>query len=164
MRKESIEYLLLQKYCECDTTKAPACCPEGWKFIFAGSHFTTPSESWYSPTEGELLAVAWALDNAKMFVLGCQNLTIATDHKLLLHILHNCKFKDISNPRIFSLKEKTLRFTFKTKYCPRKWHRGADAVPGNPTTTVSNTSSNPTEPRVSNVLSTDHTVITLEQI
>ena len=34
----------------------------------------------------------------------------------------------------------------------------------NPTTTVSNTSSYPTEPRVANILSTDHTVITLEEI
>ena len=34
----------------------------------------------------------------------------------------------------------------------------------NPTTTVSNTSSYPTEPRVANILSTDHTVITLKEI
>ena len=43
--KEGIGYLLLQKYCEWDTTKAPTCCPEGWKLVFAGSCFTTPSES-----------------------------------------------------------------------------------------------------------------------
>ena len=132
---------------------------ERWKLVFAGSCFITPSESWYSLTEGELLVVAWALDNAKLFVLGCQNLTVATDYKPLLGILDNCKFKDISNPCIFS-----LRFTFNTKHCTGKWHRGADAVSWNPTITASDTSSYPIEPRVVNILSTDHTVITLEQI
>ena len=32
-----------------------------------------------------------------------------------------------------SLKEKTLRYTFTTTYCPGKWHQGADAISRNPT-------------------------------
>ena len=91
--KEGIGYPLLQKYCECDTKKAPTCCLEGWKLVFAWSHFTTPSESRYSPTEGELLAVAWALDNAKMFVLDCQNLQLlqTTNHYLVLCTITSSK-------------------------------------------------------------------------
>ena len=41
----------------------PLCCPEGWKLVHAGSHFTSECESQYSPTKREALAVSWALDN-----------------------------------------------------------------------------------------------------
>ena len=49
---------------------APICCPDGWRLVYTGSRFTTPTEAGFSPTEGESLAVAWALDNARMFVHG----------------------------------------------------------------------------------------------
>ena len=41
--------------------------------MYAGSRFTTPTEAGYSPTEGESLAVAFVLDNARIFVLGCKD-------------------------------------------------------------------------------------------
>ena len=46
------------------------------------------AESRYAPIEGEVLAVADALDIASHFqiVLGCKNLTVAVDHKPLLKI------------------------------------------------------------------------------
>ena len=31
--KESIGYLL--QYCNCPTSQAPTCCPDGWKLIFS---------------------------------------------------------------------------------------------------------------------------------
>lgn len=95
--------------------------------------FATPTESQYSPTEVEALAVAWSLGNARMFVCGCKDLTLATDDKPLLGILNNCNISNIPNPRICSLKEKTLQYAFKTIYCPGKWQRDADAVSLNPT-------------------------------
>ena len=57
-----------------------------------GSCFTHPAESRYAPIEGEALAVAVALTKARHFVLGCSDLTIATDHKPLLKI-----FGDLSD-------------------------------------------------------------------
>ena len=36
--------------------------------------------------EGEALAFADALDKARFFVLGCSDLIIAVDHKLLLKV------------------------------------------------------------------------------
>ena len=32
------------------------------------------------------------------------------------------------NPRIFRIKEKTLRYNFSIQHCPGKWQRGADAI------------------------------------
>ena len=69
-----------------------------------------------------------------MFVLGCKDLTVATDHnKPLLGIFNNCDISNIPNPCICYLKEKTLRCAFKTIYYPGKWQRGADAISRNPT-------------------------------
>ena len=75
-------YLLLQKCCQCAMDRAPTCCLNGLRLVFAGSHFTHGAEANYSPTEEESQAVAWGLNHARMFVLGCETLTIATDHKL----------------------------------------------------------------------------------
>ena len=109
--KDGIGYVVLQQYCQCSTASTPTCCPNGWQLTFAGSRFTTPTEKQYSPTEGEALAVAWGLNNAKIFVLGCQDLIIITDHKPLLSIVNNRDLGTITNPQILKLK-KTLQYSF----------------------------------------------------
>ena len=84
--KEGIGFWLFQKHCECAIIK-PFCCPSGWKITLVGSRFTSGAESRYAPIEGEALAVADALDKARFFVLGCDNLILAVDHKPLLKVL-----------------------------------------------------------------------------
>jgi hypothetical protein len=137
LSKDGIGYLLLQQYCDCALDNV--CCPEGWKLVFAGSRFATPTESRYSPTEGEALAVAWGLENARMFILGCKELFVITDHKPFLGILKDRDLSSIPNPRICSLKERTFRYQFKIQHCPGKWNRGSDAIsrnPYNPTSSI----------------------------
>lgn len=63
-----------------------------------GSRFTHAAESRYAPIEGEALAVADALDKAHYFVLGCEDLIMAVDHKPLLKLLSNRALIDIPNP------------------------------------------------------------------
>ena len=86
----------------------PTCCQKDWRLVFAGSRFTSVAETQYSPTEGELLAVTEALDKSKLFVLGCKNLSIVTDHKPLLDILNNRGLSSLNNSRLCTLKEKTF--------------------------------------------------------
>ena len=121
--KDGIGFFLLQKWCDCKEVH-PRCCNEGWKLVLAGGRFTKPSESRYSPTEGECLAVADALHKARHFVLGCNNLLVATDHQPLLGLLNDKSLADIENPRLLSLKEKTLWFNFKVIYVPGRKHCG----------------------------------------
>ena len=130
--KDGIGYLLLRQYCECDPKNAPICCPGGWRLVYAGSRFTPPTEAGYSPTEDESLAVVWALDNARMFVFGCRDLVVSTDHKPLLGIFRDRDLSSIPNDRISSLKEKTFCYQFSIQFCSGKWHRGPDAVSRNP--------------------------------
>ena len=131
--KDGLGYLLLQKFCDCQMDRAPLCCPEGWKLVFAGSRFTKGAEARYAPTEGEALAVAWALNHAQVFTKGCPNIIISTDHKPLLGILNDKPMEDIKNPRILRLKEQTLQFNFTMKYNQGKWHRAPDALSRSPT-------------------------------
>ena len=130
--EDGVGYLLLQKHCECSLEKVPTCCPDGWKLIYAGSRFTNPAESNYSPTEGEALAVTWSLANSRMFTVGCPNLIISVDHQPLLGILNDRDLSSIKNPRLLSLKEDTFAWQFKITYNPGRWHRGPDAVSRNP--------------------------------
>ena len=82
----------------------------------------------YAPVEGECLAVAWALDKARHFVLGCTDLIVAVDHKPLLKVLGDRKMEDIKNPRLYNLKERTLPFLYRITYVPGKKHFTADAM------------------------------------
>nr|XP_054766956.1 uncharacterized protein LOC129274128 [Lytechinus pictus] len=128
----SIGFWLLQKHCTCDGT-IPFCCVTGWKVTFVGSRFTHAAESRYAPVEGEALAVADALDKARYFVLGCEDLIIAVDHKPLLKIFGDRALKGISNPRLMNLKEKTLRYKFRMFHVPGVRHRATDCLSRHPT-------------------------------
>ena len=139
--RKGLATYFLQKYCDCTLDHTPTCCPEGWKLVFAGSRFTSSAKTQYSPTEGELLAVTWALGNAKLFILGCKNLTIVTDNKPLLGILNNRDLSSMNNSRLSTLKEKTFQYQFTVNQGPGKWHR-ADVVLQNTTQATPNALTN----------------------
>ena len=68
-----------------------------------------------------------------MFIMGCSNpIIVATGHQPLIGILGDKDLSNIMNPRIFRVKEKTLRYNFKIQHCPGKWQRGADAISRSP--------------------------------
>ena len=56
------EFLLLQNHCTCAIDRAPVCCSEGWRLIFAGSRFCTDAEQRYAPIEAEAAAISWELE------------------------------------------------------------------------------------------------------
>ena len=127
-----IGFWLFQKHCHCADTK-PFCCHQGWQITLVGSCFTHAAESRYATVEGEALAVADALDKACFFVLGCEELIVAVDHKPLLKIFGDRSLDDISNTRLRNLKEKTLRYKFCIIHVPGVHHCAADAVSRHPT-------------------------------
>ena len=105
--KTGIGYWLHQKYCSCSSDTSD-CCNTGWRIALAGSRFLKNAERRYAPIEGEALAIAWSLEDSKFFTLGCDNLIITTDHKPLVKILGDRSLDEISNSRIFRLKQRTL--------------------------------------------------------
>ena len=72
-------YWLHQKYCKCEKL-ALNCCESGWRVAMCGSRFCIDAESRYALIEGELAAVAWALQRTRLFTLVLENLVLVTDH------------------------------------------------------------------------------------
>lgn len=130
--KKGLGYWLRQKYCDCDIG-SPECCDKGWRVILAGSRFLRDAESRYAPIEGECLGVAWALEDTRWFTLGCDKLIIATDHKPLLKVLGDKCLDDITNPRLFRLKLRTMRWRFKMVHVAGVANGAADATSRHPT-------------------------------
>ena len=95
--KEGIGFWLFQKHCRCSTIR-PFCCNDGWKIAVVGSMFTHAAGSRYARIEDEALAVTDALDKARYFVLGCENLIVAVDHKPLLKLPVDRALDDIPRP------------------------------------------------------------------
>jgi len=126
-----IGYYLSQKHCDCESEN-PGCCEDGWQVTLAGSRFLMGPEQRYVAIEGEALAIAWALEQTRYFTLGCEKLTIATDHKPLVAIFGDKDLNQISNPRIFRLKQRTLQWFFQMVYLPGKTNSAADAVSRHP--------------------------------
>ena len=147
--KTGTGFSLMQKHCTCNSD-IPTCCAEGWKLVFAGSQFNNRAESRYSPVEGECLAVVKALQKptVRYFIIGCEDLVICTDHKPLVKLLGNRKLEDIDNPRLLSLKEKTLRYRFTMKHVPGKTNKLTDATSRFPTMAEESDSCSDVEERV----------------
>ena len=116
--KNGLGFSLTQKHCTCSGPVNPNCGDGHWKIVFAGSKTTNGAQRRYAPIEGECLAAAYGLERCRMFTLGCQDLTLAVDHKPLTNILNDRHLDTINNPRLRRLKEKTLPYKFSMKYIP----------------------------------------------
>ena len=124
--REGIGFVILQQYCGCVSANTAFCCKGGWRVALCGSRCLTPTEAGYATVEGEALAVVWCLQKARLFLQGCPNLAIITDHRPLVKLLGDRALGDISNPRLFRLKEKTLQFQFRIHYMPGKRNSAAN--------------------------------------
>ena len=125
--KTGIGYFLCQKHCACKDI-SPDCCEDGWRVTLAGSRFLRTSERNYAPVEGECLGIAWGLEQTRYFTLGCEKLIVITDHKPITKIFGDKALDDITNPRIFSMKQRTLPWKFTPVYLPGKGNHFADAA------------------------------------
>lgn len=132
-------FSLIQKHCNCKSD-VPNCCEDGWKLVFAGGQFNSKAEANYSPVEGEALAVVKALRKTRYFILGCNELVVVTDHKPLLKVFGNRRLEEIDNPRLLSLKEKTLIYRFKMVHIPGKQNKTPDATSRYPSSPPDNSS------------------------
>ena len=63
---------------------------------------------------------------------GCNDLLVVTDHKPLIKILGDRTLDEISNTRIFRLKQRTLPWSFDIAHLPGKTNSAADATSRHP--------------------------------
>ena len=103
----------------------------------AGSRFFKLSESRYAVVEGAL-TIVWALEQSQYFTQGCNDLLILTDHKPLVNLFCDRTLDEISNPRLFRLKQRTLLWRFSIHHKPGKLNFAPDAMSRHPVDTVDN--------------------------
>ena len=139
--QRGIGYFLLQQHCTC-SSGIPDCCTDGWRITLAGSRFLSPAEQRYAAIEGEALAVAWGLEQTRYFTQGCDKLVVVTDHKPLVKILGDRTLDEITNSRLFRLKQRVLPWRFEVKYLPGKSNLAADATSRHPSLSGNANSSN----------------------
>ena len=100
--------------------------------MLAGSHFLSSAEQRYTAIEGEALAVAWGLEQTRYFTQGCDKLLVVTDHKPLVKIFGDRTLDEITNSRLFRLKQRTLLWRFTIKHLPGTSNHAADATSRHP--------------------------------
>ena len=129
--RRGIGFFLLQQHCSC-TSGIPDCCQDGWRITLAGSRFLSAAEQRYAAIEGEALAVAWGLEQTRYFTQGRDNLVVVTDHKPLVKIFGDRTLDEITNSRLFRLKQRTLPWRFEIVHLPGKSNHAADATSRHP--------------------------------
>ena len=134
--RTGIGFTLQQKHCRCSGEPTPLCGQGHWKMVYAGSRFTKGPETRYAPIEGEALAVTHGLKSCRYFIMGCPNLILAVDHKPLIKIFNDRSLESISNPRLVSLKEKTLMYSYRIMHIPGKQHAAPDHMSRYPSDTA----------------------------
>ena len=115
-RHHGLGYALLQRASD-ETNRLVEC----------GSRSLTDTESRYATIELETLAITWALEKCRFYLLGCPSFNVLTDHRPLEGVFVKA-LEDIENPRLFRLREKTLLYHFLLTWTPGKTHLIADAL------------------------------------
>ena len=127
--QEGMGHILAQKHCDCPSSPINLnCCSEGWKVCSVGSRFCSKAESNYSPTEGEFTALIEGLEKTAYFTLGCESISVGTDHKPLIPIINGTDLSSVKTPRQHRLREKLLRWNLTAQYIPGKLLGGTDAL------------------------------------
>ena len=94
------------------------------------SRTLTLAEQGYANIEREALAVTWACERFRNYILGKQ-VTIETDHKPLMQIFKSKHLDDLS-PRLQRFRLRMMRYDYDIVYTPGKFLLVADALSRQP--------------------------------
>lgn len=96
------------------------------------SRALSETEQRYAQVEKEALAIAWACDKFRMYILGLQ-FHVETDHKPLVPIFSTKRLDELT-PRLQRLRLRTLEYDFTITHVPGKQLFTADVLSRNPLT------------------------------
>ncbi|UYV78068.1 K02A2.6-like [Cordylochernes scorpioides] len=94
--------------------------------IAYASRSLSETERKYAQIEKEALALTWAMDKFKNYIISLE-VELETDHKPLISIFSTKALEDLS-PRIQRMKLRMMRYSFKIKYIPGKKNILADVL------------------------------------
>ena len=114
-RRKGLGFALLQQH------------GEQWRLVQCGSRFLQFSETRYAIVELELLAVVWAFQQCRLYLLRLSPFNVVTDHQQLIPIRNHYTLDMVENPRLQRLKAKLSMYTFNTVWRKGKEHAIPDA-------------------------------------
>ncbi|XP_059084410.1 uncharacterized protein LOC131881541 [Tigriopus californicus] len=92
-----------------------------WRLIQCGSRFLQDTETRYAIVELEALAIWWAINKCKVYLLGLPHFVVLTDQKSLVSLFNNFSIDAIDNPKVQNYRTKLLQYSFIVE-----WKRGKD--------------------------------------
>ena len=98
----------------------------------AQTRYRTPNRTSNTLAEVSAIAGTTLAGAAGFFTQGCDNLVVITDHKPLVKIFGDRTLDEITNSRLFRLKQRTLPWRFDIKHLPGKTNHAADATSRHP--------------------------------
>jgi hypothetical protein len=99
------------------------------RLIQCGSRSLTDTETRYATIELECLAIMWAIQKCRLYLLGTPKpFHVVTDHKPLIGILQKKDLGDVGNARVQRLMEKVSEYNYSISWTPGKGHTIADAL------------------------------------
>lgn len=82
-----------------------------WRLVKCGSRFISETESRYAMVKLELLANTWAVNKARIYLLGLDQFTIVTNHRPLVSILNHQTHDQVDNARLRRMKLKLMPYS-----------------------------------------------------
>jgi hypothetical protein len=95
--------------------------------IQCGSRFLSDAESRYATCEIEMLAICWAVQKCRLYLMG-RYFEVFTDHRPLIGVFKGTRFDSVENPRLQRFLQKLSPYTFDVKWVAGKQHLIADAL------------------------------------
>ena len=96
------------------------------RLIQCSSRSLSPAETRYATIELECLAIQWAVEDARHFLLGC-NFVVWTDHRPLEGLFKK-PLSEVANTRLLRIRLKMTDYSMEVTWTPGKTHLIADAL------------------------------------
>ena len=101
------------------------------RLIQCGSRSLTSAERNYARIELEALAIQWAIQKSRHYLLGLQKFKVVTDHNPLLGIFKK-DLDGMENKRLQRIRLKLMDYCFEVAWVAGKNHQIADALSRSP--------------------------------
>jgi hypothetical protein len=97
------------------------------RLVTCGSRSLSPAEKSYAVVELEALAIKYAVEKCRYYLLGMQKFTVWTDHRPLLRIWRK-QIDEIGNARCQKWRENLSIYSFNVEWKAGKTHYVADSL------------------------------------